>query len=226
MAETMYDRIRDFALFKGTSDSQISAFVEKTRLKFEKYPAGETITESGDSCNDIIFIVEGTVEVCYYSVLGKELVSQQCGSGIMIGCENIYGMSHTFDCGIRSISDCGIFRLSKSQFNSLVGSDDIYFVNLMNLFSWDVQRMKYAALCLNASGILPLIKHYVSVLTRRKGGKITLNGDVRHLGKLTGLSGKDIRSGLKKGEENGLLKNLGDGRWEIVCREDMLQYII
>lgn len=225
MAEAMYDRIRDFALFKGTSDVQISAFLEKARLKFEKYSSGETIVAEGDACNDIIFIVDGTVEINYFSRLGKKLISQECGSGIMIGYESLYGMNHIFDYEIRACGDCGIFRLSKSHFTVLIRSEELYFVNLMNLLSWDIQRMKYAALNLNITGLLPLIGYYVGVFTRHKGGRITINGDIRHLASLTGMDAQSIRAELNRAVSDGLLRTSEKGLWKVVSREDMLQHL-
>ena len=57
----MYDTLLQLPLFQGLCHEDFSKILEKVKLHFLKYKAGDVIMESRSSCDQLIFLLKGEI---------------------------------------------------------------------------------------------------------------------------------------------------------------------
>ncbi len=61
--DTMYETLLQMPLFQGLGEDEFTKIIGKVKLHFLKYKLGNVIFKSGDSCNDLIFLLKGKLKV-------------------------------------------------------------------------------------------------------------------------------------------------------------------
>lgn len=59
--ETMYDTLLQLPLFQGLCHNDFTEILEKVKIHFAKYQAGDTILTQGDVCDKLVFLLKGKI---------------------------------------------------------------------------------------------------------------------------------------------------------------------
>ena len=59
----LYDSLLRFPLFQGLSRTELLQLAGQTKFGFQKLSAGKPVVHEGDTCNQFLFLVSGSLSV-------------------------------------------------------------------------------------------------------------------------------------------------------------------
>ncbi|MDE7414271.1 MAG: cyclic nucleotide-binding domain-containing protein [Muribaculaceae bacterium] len=218
---TMYQTIMDLPLFKGVGEEHISTFLEKTRIEFKKYAAGEKIVNEGEEVKKLKFLLKGKIRLEFTTRNGEVTVSSLYEGHDVIGATRLFGIHPYYDGTITAETETSVMEFSKEKYLSLLGSDPIYILNFANLLSLYAQRIPETLRRFRRLGPERVIAEWVVLFTTQRNFGIRING-LESLEKSYGSEAVNIA--IASLEEKGLARQ--DGKMlEIPDREALIEYV-
>ena len=90
----LFDKLLQFPLFQGMSRDDLEIVAGHTRFGFMKLGAGKTVVKSGDTCNQLYFLINGTLKVrTYADDYGYMVEEQMMAPNIVISIVSLFGKS-------------------------------------------------------------------------------------------------------------------------------------
>lgn len=173
---TMYEKLMMLPIFKGVGADDMSAFLEKTHLEFNTWQTGTVIVPKDDECERLYCILSGRIQCVYELSGGKIRLGAEYGPGKVIGLDRLYGLDTRYSHSVRAVDDCGTMCFSKSQYMSLLQSNQICTINYLNILSCRCQRAEHAVRNMLSAGLAGRLAVAVSVLTDRDCLRILVSG--------------------------------------------------
>ena len=87
----IYDQLLQFPLFQGMSHDDLEIVAGHIRFGFTKVSAGKRIVSAGDPCQQLLFVISGTVRVEQHADDGSFSVQEHMGAPYVIQQEAIFG---------------------------------------------------------------------------------------------------------------------------------------
>ena len=63
----IYDQLLQFPLFQGMSRDDLEIVAGHTRFGFTKMPAGKLVIKNGSACQQMFFLINGSVKIQSYA---------------------------------------------------------------------------------------------------------------------------------------------------------------
>ena len=82
-APTGLPALRQLSFFAGVPDEALAALAARSR--WQVYAPGEVVVDSGDSTDEVFFVVEGAVRVVVRTAFGYEAILNDLGAGSFFG---------------------------------------------------------------------------------------------------------------------------------------------
>lgn len=221
---TMYETIMDLPLFKGVSEEQISAFLEKTNVNFINYKAGDKIISKGDRCTHIKYLIKGEVLSRISNTTDTLRVSELKQPGSVFSPDRLFGMDTKFPAEVEAVGDVSILQFSKEQYMTLLQTDEIYLLNFLNYLSLHSQRPVDAIKNLTSGKFECRLAMWVITLTEASSTAITVESNQQDLSELTNIPIEQIKSELSELSKSGLL-SYSDDKIIIKQRKMFMEYI-
>lgn len=142
---TMYDFIMDLPLFRGISREQVSGFLERTNIEIVNFEAGDAILDKEEEMNSLLFIISGKARVTLPFHNNNIKVSYTLGTGDVIAAEFLFGIMRKVPYDCIAMEKVALLRITKTQYISLLGQNNIYLFNFVNFLSRNCQNALEAA---------------------------------------------------------------------------------
>lgn len=223
---TMFETIMDLPLFKGVGPAHVQDFVGSTHLDFRKYAPGDTIVNPADECTRLTFLLSGTAKVTYASTDGSFRLSYRCGRGAVLGADKLFGMVHKYMCEASASNTVGVMEMTKEQYISLIKSDNIYLLNLLNYLSYASQRATLAMQLPLDRDLRQIIATRLMMQTTPLSYDIEIDADFPTLGRMTNLSEGEIAAQIRGLSDEGLIGSASDGKIRILDRAAFIEPVI
>ncbi|MBR1933300.1 MAG: Crp/Fnr family transcriptional regulator [Prevotella sp.] len=136
-----YDQLLQFRLFQGMSRSELLQMAGNTRFGFQKLAAGKWVVREGDACQQLLFLVGGTLSLSTRSDDHSYTYVEELSAPWLLQPEALFGLSPRYSCDVRTLSDCHFFTLSKDEVLRLLDDFLIFRLNLLNAFATNAQRV-------------------------------------------------------------------------------------
>lgn len=200
---SMYETIMELPLFKGIGNDQVSLFLEKTKVDFLNFEAGDVLAEPGERVDSLDFILGGRVEVIH-EIPGLGIkVREESGKGRVIGAMNLFGMTTRHMSEVRALDKVGIMRIGKEQYFNLLMTDKIYVLNLLNYLSAGAQKVESVIMETEGNSIDIKLKSLIESLTQKNSGPVAVEGTDEALAALCGVREQDFTRWKRERRDNG-----------------------
>lgn len=219
---SMYETIMDLPLFKGTGRDDVSAFLEKTDVQFQKYDTARVIISPGEPVVDVKFIIAGKITLTHKSGDGKLEIQETLRRGHIIGAEYLYGLETYYPYEAKVAGTASIMQFSKERYFSLLQSHHVYMLNFLNYLSVRAQRPRRALLAFNPASLVGKLAIWVATLTTPGSLEVTLKCSRERLAALTGCSARGVESALHALRDAGLVE-LGREKIQLISRRRFLE---
>ncbi len=136
----IYEKLLLFPLFQGMSRDDLEQVAGHTRLGFSKINAGTTIVADGDDCQQLFFMINGTLRVETMSDDRGYTVVEQLEAPVILQPEVIFGYTQRYTHTYITQTDANFIAIGKDEVLRLSEDFLVFRLNLLNLFATQTQK--------------------------------------------------------------------------------------
>lgn len=136
----LYDSLLRFSLFQGLSRAELLQLAGQTKFGFQKLEAGKTVVREGDSCHQLLFLVNGSLSVSTASDDRRYTIIEQLSAPWLLQPESIFGAHPQYASTVVTLTESHFITLSKDEVLRLLDDFLIIRLNLLNLLATQSQR--------------------------------------------------------------------------------------
>ena len=221
---SMYEILMGLPLFKGVSHERISEIIEKAKFHFLKYLPGQQIITAGDTCTHIRFIISGSARIQIESADGRFKVAQTLKAPTVIAPDYLFGKVTQYPCSAVAIEPTGILQISKSDYMTILKTDQIFMSNYLNLLSTNAQKSIDGILSLTNGNLEERIAFWITALTQRDGEDITLACKQRDLYALFGVQRSSFIATLESMRQKNLIE-FDQNQIRVISRRELMSIL-
>lgn len=131
----MYDTLLKLPLFQGLFQEDFNQILEKMKLHFLKYRAGEVIVQRGARCDRLIFLLKGELTTQTTSEEGTFTLIEHTDAPCVIEPHALLGMSVQYTSSYVARTEVNAISINKEFVIGTLLTYDIFRLNYMNLLS-------------------------------------------------------------------------------------------
>lgn len=136
----IYEKLLLFPLFQGMSRDDLEQVAGHTRLGFSKINAGTTVVADGDDCQQLFFMINGTLCVETMSDDRGYTVVEQLEAPVILQPEVIFGYTQRYTHTYIAQTDANFIAIGKDEVLRLSEDFLVFRLNLLNLFATQTQK--------------------------------------------------------------------------------------
>lgn len=136
----IYEKLLLFPLFQGMSRDDLEQVAGHTRLGFSKINAGTTVVADGDDCQQLFFMINGTLRVETMSDDRGYTVVEQLEAPVILQPEVIFGYTQRYTRTYIAQTDANFIAIGKDEVLRLSEDFLVFRLNLLNLFATQTQK--------------------------------------------------------------------------------------
>lgn len=203
--DNIYDLLLSLPLMQGVSKTKILEVVGKTKFHFLKYFPGEIISEAGDPCKHVRFLISGSVRSSVTNPEMKFKVSQTLTAPAMLSPEYLFGLHPFTPARVVAKDPTGILQIDKNDYLKMLNSDPAFLFNFLNVLSTSAQRSVEGLLALTSGNLEERIAYWIASLSQAEGSDIVLSCSHRDLYSIFGVQRSSLLSTLDSMKERGII---------------------
>lgn len=137
---SIYEKLLQLPLFQGLGSSDMAWIIEKIKFDFSKYKPGDVLIEQNSSCNSILFILNGEIEMQTEGYDNQYTFYEKICSPTVLEPEVLFGPRTRYTHSYVAVSDVGALNISKSEFWESLLQYEVFRLNYINLISAQAQN--------------------------------------------------------------------------------------
>lgn len=217
----LYDKLLQFTLFQGMSHADLMEVVTHTKIGFHKFPKGKCLVRAGESCNRLIFLINGTIQAEKTSDNHAYRVVEHLSAPYLPEPERLFGIHQQYTHTYTTLTDVNMITIDKQEVMLLLETQLVFRLNMFNLMATDTQRLLHHPWRTCPKSLRERIIHFFFAHCQYPAGQKTFYLLMRQLADLLNDSRLDISQALNQMQEDGLL-TLHRGRIEVPMIERLL----
>lgn len=135
------DKLLELPLFQGISKTDLHEIVGKTKFGFTKYEPGKTIVRAESYCNEMIFLLNGTIKRTTESVDHSYIVTEYHSAPLQIQPQRLFGLRQRYTSTFTAATICNMMTLSKAEVIKLYDTYEVFRINLINQLASGYQKL-------------------------------------------------------------------------------------
>lgn len=136
----IYDKLLQFPLFQGMSRDDLEIVAGHTRFGFMKLGAGKTVVKSGDACNQLFFLINGSLKVRTYADDYDYSIEEQMAAPNILQLESIFGYYQRYTHDFIAQTDVNFITIDKEEVVRLTEDFLVFRLNILNHFATHAQK--------------------------------------------------------------------------------------
>ena len=205
MKTTMYDTLLQLPLFQGLCQNDFTSILGKIKLHFSKHKAGEKIVCQRESCNGLIFLLQG--EIMSETTDNDSLYTwcEYFTEPFVIEPYSLFGMFTNYTATYTALSDVNIVTVDKAFVLTELNKYDIFRLNYLNIISNRSQNLYYKLWNNKANSVEDKIIYFFLSHTEKTSGKKLLKIKMEDFAILLNDTRLSVSKALNELQEAGLL---------------------
>ena len=111
----IFDQLLQFPLFQGMSRDDLEIIAGHIRFGFVKIPAGRPVAEVGDACQQLYFLINGSLKVETSSEDYGYTVTEHFSAPYVLQQEAVFGYYQRYTHNYTTISDANFLTIEKEE---------------------------------------------------------------------------------------------------------------
>ena len=136
----IYEKLLLFPLFQGMSRDDLEQVAGHTRFGFSKIAPSSTIVAEGDDCQQLYFLVSGTLRVETMSDDRGYTVVEQLEAPVILQPEVVFGYTQRYSHTYIAQTDSSFITVGKDEVLRLSEDFLVFRLNLLNMFATQTQK--------------------------------------------------------------------------------------
>ena len=140
----LYDTLYGLSLFQGLSRNDLSEIVAQIRFGFHKAADGECVIREGDTCDKLVFLINGKLRIENQSVNRRYSITEEINAPTVLQPERLFGLKQRYTTTYIAVGQCNFIALDKQEVMKLSDNFIIFRMNLLNIISTIAQKQSQA----------------------------------------------------------------------------------
>lgn len=136
----LLDKLLQFPLFLGMSRDDLEIVAGHTRFGFIKLEAGKTVAKSGDNCNQLHFLINGSLRIRTYSDDYGYSIEEQMQAPNILQLESVFGYYQRYTHDFIALTDVNFITIDKEEVMRLTEDFLVFRLNIINHFATLAQK--------------------------------------------------------------------------------------
>lgn len=217
----IYEKLLQFTLFQGMSHADLMEVVTHTKIGFHKYPKGKCLVRSGESCNQMTFLINGSIQAEHTADNRAYRVIERLSAPYLLEPERLFGIHQQYSCTYTTLSDINLITIDKQEIMLLLETQLVFRLNMLNLMATDSQRLLHHPWRTCPKSLRERIIHFFFAHCQYPAGPKIFYILMQQLADNLNDSRLDVSIALNQMKAEGLL-TLHRGRIEIPMIERLL----
>lgn len=206
MTLTMFDTVLSLPLFQGLGPDDLTRILESTRLRFETLMPETQIVQQDDMCNDVIFILSGTVRCTTTAADRLWYVEEVLPVPALLGLEVLYGSTRAYPYTASADTTVRLMRVDKRTMAALTSYFEVFRINVLNTLSALVARQRQLQWMPAPQTLEGRIVYFMRTHVQRPAGSKSFHISLPELGAYLGEDSRYVSKALHRLEKKGLLQ--------------------
>lgn len=174
METSMYKKLLQLPLFQGLAEKDLTQILEKVRLRFEKYEAGSVIVRQGETCNKLIFILNGNIFSKAENEEHSYVFEEVFESPSVIEPYSLFGMRTEFTATYVAETEVDALIVDKSYILTYLATYEIFQLNYLNILSNRAQTVYKRLWRTHSTNTKQKIINFLHLRSSHKNGRKVL----------------------------------------------------
>jgi CRP-like cAMP-binding protein len=206
MESDIYKLLCQSSLFFGLNEKELKTLIENIFYQIKKYNPEEIIAYSGDNCDRLMIVLEGTVKAEMTDFSGKTIKIEDISAPGPLASAFLFGQNNRFPVNISANGQVKILSLPKESVIKLFQTNTIFLTNYLNSISSRTQFLSQKIRFLTFKTIKEKIALYILQLASNNLNRITISSSHQDLADLFGVTRPSLSRALGDMEKEKLIK--------------------
>lgn len=204
------DILADNYLFRNLSKKEIGIIIRNVHHQVRKYEKGEVIAREGDSYDQLIIIVRGSVVGEMMDFEGRVLRVEQRSAPESVATAFIFGKNNRLPVTITAMEETRSLFIPREDLVELFAGNVIVLNNFLDIMANRAQFLSRQLKLLGLSTIKGKIAHYLlEQVKKQKSEHIRLIHNQHELAEMFGVARPSIARALGELNLEGIIKSRG-----------------
>ena len=218
----LYDTLYGLSLFQGLSRNDLSEIVAQIRFGFHKAADGECVMREGDTCDKLVFLINGKLRIENQSVNRRYSITEEINAPTVLQPERLFGLKQRYTTTYIAVGQCNFIALDKQEVMKLSDNFIIFRMNLLNIISTIAQKQSQAIWRSTPLSVRERIIHFIEQRCQRPAGEKHIKIRMEDLAEEISDSRLNVSRALNAMQDEGLI-SLGRGSIHIPQVEMLIQ---
>lgn len=137
----LHERLLELPLFQGMSKNDLGQVIATTKFRHMSYHKGKTIVNEGDACDNLYFLLSGTISATGHSDDNGYSITETFNAPEVLQLERIFGLTQRYTYTFKTVTDCNFISLGKMEMLALADNYEIFRLNMLNIICTKSQRL-------------------------------------------------------------------------------------
>jgi len=212
-------------VFKGIIPEVIEDILSKINHQLRSYSSGTMIYQSGDECNNLMTVIDGSVKGEMTDFSSKIIKIEDIETPRHIAAAFIFGANNKYPVNVVANSDVKILFIPKESFLILLQTNQIILSNYLDIISNRTQFLSNKIRFLSFKTIKSKIAHFILDLSKRQNNNfIILPKTQKELAEFFGVTRPSLGRIIGELENDGIIIAKGK-KIEILNKERLIHLL-
>lgn len=217
----LYDHLLQFPLFQGMSRDNLAQVAGHTKFGFLKCEPGQTLVSEDDPCEQLYFLLSGSLYLETRSDDHSYSVVEQMQAPYMLQPEAIFGYNQRYTHNVKALTASSFITIGKNEVLRLSDEFLVFKLNLLNIYATQSQKLLRYPWRHRPGSLAERIIRFLSQHCVYPAGPKTFHILMTQLAEEVGDSRLNVSRALNQLQSDGLLI-LRRGRIEVPLMERLL----
>ncbi len=218
---TMYDKLLQLPLFQGLSKNDITEIFTKIKFHFQKHAAGKYLYRQDEKCDEVCFIITGTVIAETLSRSKSYTFCEVVRTPSVIELYSLFGINPTYQASYRALTEISTLTFDKQYLFDQLNNYISCSINFANIISTRGQHLQQRIWSDVTGDLRARFIHFILQRSYRPAGQKILHIKMNDLASLLADRRINVSRMLNELQAQGLV-NLRRKEIEIPAFEKLL----
>lgn len=133
MESNFFQRLVNIPLFQGISRDEFMSIATKIHFDFSTLEPGETIVHRDESCNQLICIINGSINKEMRSHNGSYVFRERFDKPMVIDPDRLFGLRPRYSADFVAVKETSILTIPKHEVRDILFGFVTFHINYLNL---------------------------------------------------------------------------------------------
>ena len=193
-------------IFRGISPEALERLFQQIHYQVKSYPKGDMVVNSGEICDRLLIIQEGSVKAEMTDYSGKTIKIEDMTAPWPLATAFLFGRENRFPVTVSATSDCQLVSIPKDEFVKLLQMNALILNNYLNTISTRAQFLSQKLKFLSFKTIKQKIAHYLLELAGDRLQTVEIAQSQGQLAEMFGVTRPSLARTLGEMCQEGLIE--------------------